>query len=134
MAARPPSSARTSATISARARSRYRADDKTPRAGRHHQPRPALRRDGGRCAGAVSGLADEDRAGAGGGVLSGAVALGMSGTNFSLFLAAALIIAAVPGPAIFYVAARTLSGGRKAGIASTFGTALGGLVHVVGGG
>jgi len=58
----------------------------------------------------------------------------MSGTNLSLFLAAALIIAAVPGPAIFYVAARTLSGGRKAGIASTFGTALGGLVHVVGGG
>jgi threonine/homoserine/homoserine lactone efflux protein len=53
--------------------------------------------------------------------------------NFSLFLAAALIIAAVPGPGIFYVAARTLSGGRKAGIASTFGTALGGLVHVVGG-
>jgi threonine/homoserine/homoserine lactone efflux protein len=55
-------------------------------------------------------------------------------TNFTLFLAAALVIAAVPGPGIFYVAARTLSGGRKAGIASTFGTALGGLVHVVGGG
>jgi threonine/homoserine/homoserine lactone efflux protein len=32
------------------------------------------------------------------------------------------------------VAARTLSGGRKAGIASAFGTALGGLVHVIGGG
>ena len=32
-------------------------------------------------------------------------------------------------------AARTLSGrGRKAGIASAFGTALGGLVHVIGGG
>jgi threonine/homoserine/homoserine lactone efflux protein len=57
----------------------------------------------------------------------------MSSTNLSLFLAAALIIAAVPGPGIFYVAARTLSGGRKAGIASTFGTALGGLVHVVAG-
>jgi threonine/homoserine/homoserine lactone efflux protein len=58
----------------------------------------------------------------------------MSGANLSLFLAAALIIAAVPGPGIFYVAARTLSGGRKAGIASTFGTALGGLVHVIAGG
>jgi threonine/homoserine/homoserine lactone efflux protein len=57
----------------------------------------------------------------------------MTGTNLSLFLAAALIIAAVPGPGIFYVAARTLSGGRKAGIASTFGTTLGGLVHVVAG-
>jgi threonine/homoserine/homoserine lactone efflux protein len=54
--------------------------------------------------------------------------------NFSLFLLAALVIAAVPGPGIFYVAARTLAGGRKAGIASTFGTALGGLVHVIAGG
>ncbi|MDI1264588.1 MAG: LysE family translocator [bacterium] len=57
----------------------------------------------------------------------------MTGTNFPLFLAAALLIAAVPGPGIFYVAARTLSGGRRAGIASTFGTALGGMVHVIGG-
>jgi threonine/homoserine/homoserine lactone efflux protein len=57
----------------------------------------------------------------------------MTGTNFPLFLAAALVIAAVPGPGIFYVAARTLSGGRRAGIASTFGTALGGTVHVIGG-
>ena len=58
----------------------------------------------------------------------------MGGGNLSLFLLAAVIIAAIPGPGIFYVAARTLSGGRKAGIASTFGTALGGLVHVVAGG
>jgi threonine/homoserine/homoserine lactone efflux protein len=58
----------------------------------------------------------------------------MGGANFSLFLPAALIIAAVPGPGIFYVAARTLSGGKKAGIASTSGTALGGLVHVIAGG
>ena len=57
-----------------------------------------------------------------------------SGTNFSLFLLAALVIAAVPGPGIFYVAARTIAGGRKAGIASTFGNATGGLVHVVAGG
>ena len=58
----------------------------------------------------------------------------MDGANLSLFLVAALIIAAIPGPGIFYVAARTLSGGSKAGIASTFGTALGGLVHVIAGG
>ena len=57
----------------------------------------------------------------------------MNGTNFTLFLVAALVIAAVPGPGIFYVAARTLSGGRRAGMASTFGTALGGLVHVIAG-
>ena len=54
--------------------------------------------------------------------------------DFSLFLLAALVIAAVPGPGIFYVTARTLSGGSRAGIASTFGTALGGLMHVVAGG
>jgi threonine/homoserine/homoserine lactone efflux protein len=58
----------------------------------------------------------------------------MGGANFSLFLLAALVIAIVPGPGIFYVTARTLSGGRRAGVASTFGTALGGLVHVVAGG
>ena len=57
----------------------------------------------------------------------------MSGINFSLFLLAALVLAAIPGPGIFYVLARTLSGGRQAGIASTLGTALGGLVHVVAG-
>jgi threonine/homoserine/homoserine lactone efflux protein len=57
----------------------------------------------------------------------------MDGVNFPLFLAAALIIAAVPGPGILYVATRTLSGGRMAGIASTSGTALGGIVHVMAG-
>ena len=57
----------------------------------------------------------------------------MTGADFALFLLAALIIAAVPGPGIFYVAARTLSGGSKAGIASTLGTAWGGLVHVIAG-
>jgi threonine/homoserine/homoserine lactone efflux protein len=58
----------------------------------------------------------------------------MGGANLSPFLLAAVMIAAIPGPGIFYVTARTLSGGRRAGIASTFGTALGGLVHVVAGG
>ena len=58
----------------------------------------------------------------------------MNDASFPLFLLAALVIAAVPGPGIFYVAARTLAGGSKAGIASTFGTTLGGLVHVIAGG
>jgi len=57
----------------------------------------------------------------------------MHGINLPLFLAAALILAAVPGPGIFYVAARTMSGGSAAGIASTAGTALGGIVHVIAG-
>lgn len=50
-----------------------------------------------------------------------------------LFLAAAIVIAVTPGPGIFYVAARTLSGGRSEGLASSFGTGLGGLVHVAAG-
>ncbi|MDA9437216.1 LysE family translocator [Bradyrhizobium sp. CCBAU 51627] len=54
-------------------------------------------------------------------------------TNLWLFLAAAFLIAAIPGPGIFYVAARTLSEGRANGFASMAGTALGGLVHVVAG-
>jgi len=58
----------------------------------------------------------------------------VSGGTLSLFLLAAVIIAAIPGPGILYVAARTLASGRQAGIASTFGTALGGLVHVFAGG
>jgi threonine/homoserine/homoserine lactone efflux protein len=50
--------------------------------------------------------------------------------NFPLFLAAALVVAVTPGPGIFYVAARTLAGGRREGIASSIGLGLGGLVHV----
>jgi threonine/homoserine/homoserine lactone efflux protein len=54
-------------------------------------------------------------------------------TQFALFLAAAVVLAATPGPGIFYVAARTLAGGRAEGLASSFGTGLGGLVHVAAG-
>lgn len=50
-----------------------------------------------------------------------------------LFLAAACVIALSPGPGIFYVAARTLADGRGAGLASSLGTGLGGLVHVAAG-
>jgi threonine/homoserine/homoserine lactone efflux protein len=58
----------------------------------------------------------------------------MDGVNLPLFVAAALVIAVAPGPGIFYVAARTLSGGSAVGVASTAGTALGGIVHVIAGG
>ena len=54
-------------------------------------------------------------------------------TQLALFFAAALVLAVTPGPGIFYVAARTLAGGRAEGLASTFGTGLGGLVHVLAG-
>lgn len=53
--------------------------------------------------------------------------------SFTLFLAAALVVAVTPGPAIFYVAARTLAGGREEGLASSVGTGLGGLAHVAAG-
>ncbi|WP_430398616.1 LysE family translocator [Ferrovibrio sp.] len=53
--------------------------------------------------------------------------------QLSLYLAAALLLAVTPGPGIFYVAARTLSGGRAEGIASSFGTGLGGMAHVLAG-
>jgi threonine/homoserine/homoserine lactone efflux protein len=54
-------------------------------------------------------------------------------SNLALFIVAALLIAVTPGPGIFYVAARTLAGGRSVGLASTLGTGLGGLLHVVAG-
>jgi threonine/homoserine/homoserine lactone efflux protein len=53
--------------------------------------------------------------------------------NFPLFLAAALVVAVTPGPGIFYVAARTLAGGKREGVASSIGLGLGGLVHVIAG-
>ena len=54
-------------------------------------------------------------------------------TQLALFTGAALLLAVTPGPGLFYVAARTLAGGRGEGVASSFGTALGGMVHVVAG-
>jgi threonine/homoserine/homoserine lactone efflux protein len=53
--------------------------------------------------------------------------------HFALYFASALLLAVTPGPGIFYVAARTLAGGRGEGVASSFGTGLGGLVHVLAG-
>lgn len=46
------------------------------------------------------------------------------------FLAATLLFAAMPGPAILYAAARTLAQGRTTGLKAAFGIAIGGLVHV----
>ncbi len=47
-----------------------------------------------------------------------------------LFAGASLALALVPGPAVLYIVARGVEGGRSAGFASAFGVALGGLVHV----
>jgi threonine/homoserine/homoserine lactone efflux protein len=48
-----------------------------------------------------------------------------------LFLAAATLLAVTPGPGIFYVLARTLSGGKREGVLSALGTFFGGSVHVL---
>lgn len=50
--------------------------------------------------------------------------------HFSLFLAAAVMLAITPGPGIFYVLARSIHGGRSEGYTSAAGTAVGGLFHV----
>ena len=51
--------------------------------------------------------------------------------RFFLFITAAFVLAATPGPGIFYVLARTLAGGRREGILSSLGTFAGGLFHVL---
>ncbi len=52
-------------------------------------------------------------------------------SHFLLFLSAAALLAVSPGPGMLYVLARSLRGGRADGLASSFGTALGGMAHVV---
>ncbi|MFE1601078.1 LysE family translocator [Methylobacterium sp. ID0610] len=54
-------------------------------------------------------------------------------THLALYAAAAFLLAVTPGPGLFYVAARTLAGGRAEGVASSVGTGLGGMAHVLAG-
>ncbi len=51
--------------------------------------------------------------------------------RIAVFLTAALLLAVAPGPGMLYVLARTLAGGRREGLLSSFGTFLGGMVHVL---
>ena len=51
--------------------------------------------------------------------------------SFGVFFTAATVLALTPGPGVLYVMARTVAGGRQDGVASTLGTSIGGLVHVV---
>lgn len=48
------------------------------------------------------------------------------------FLIAAVVLAITPGPGLAYVVARTVAGGRAEGLASCLGTAIGGVMHVLG--
>ncbi len=47
------------------------------------------------------------------------------------FFIAAIVLAITPGPGIAYVVARTAAGGRSEGLASCFGTGIGGMLHVL---
>lgn len=51
--------------------------------------------------------------------------------SFLAFIIAAIILAITPGPGIAYVVARTVAGGRSEGLASCFGTGIGGMLHVL---
>ena len=50
--------------------------------------------------------------------------------TLGVFVLAALALIVVPGPAVLYIVAQSIDGGRLAGLVSAFGVALGGLVHV----
>ena len=52
-------------------------------------------------------------------------------STFVLFVAAALALLLVPGPAVIYVVARSVEGGRLTGFVSVLGVELGTLLHVV---
>lgn len=50
-------------------------------------------------------------------------------TTYGLFVAASLALLLVPGPAVFYVIARGIEGGRPAGLVSCLGIEAGTLLH-----
>ena len=52
-------------------------------------------------------------------------------TTYALFVAAAMALIVVPGPAVLYIVAQSVDGGRRAGLVSALGIATGGLVHVL---
>jgi threonine/homoserine/homoserine lactone efflux protein len=51
-------------------------------------------------------------------------------STYALFVAAALVLLAIPGPAVLYVVSRSIDQGRSAGLASVAGIASGTLVHI----
>src|SRR5690606_32533129 len=51
-------------------------------------------------------------------------------TTLLLFLPAALVLVAIPGPNHLYITARSIGEGRRAGLASAFGVETGTLVHI----
>src|SRR2546427_8269846 len=52
-------------------------------------------------------------------------------SSLLLFMSAALVLLAIPGPAVLYVTSRSIGLGRSAGLVSALGIGVGTLVHVV---
>jgi threonine/homoserine/homoserine lactone efflux protein len=50
--------------------------------------------------------------------------------TLAVFCAASLLLLVVPGPAVLYIVASSIDGGRRAGAASMLGIQVGALVHV----
>ena len=49
---------------------------------------------------------------------------------FAVFLPAALVLLAIPGPAVLYIIATSVEGGRRNGLLSVAGVHLGSMVHI----
>jgi threonine/homoserine/homoserine lactone efflux protein len=54
----------------------------------------------------------------------------LSHSSLLLFVSAALVLLAIPGPAVFYVTSRSIGHGRSAGLVSALGIGVGTLFHV----
>lgn len=55
-----------------------------------------------------------------------------SGTFLTAFLAASFILAITPGPGVFYIVTRSLMQGKRCGLASVAGVAVGNLANGIG--
>jgi threonine/homoserine/homoserine lactone efflux protein len=51
-------------------------------------------------------------------------------STLALFVVAALVLLVVPGPSVLYIVARSIEGGRTAGLVSVLGVQTGALVHI----
>src|SRR6266436_3207339 len=51
-------------------------------------------------------------------------------STYAVFIATALALLAIPGPAVLYVVSRSIDQGRRAGLASVAGIGSGTIVHV----
>ncbi|MCX8047405.1 MAG: LysE family translocator [Anoxybacillus gonensis] len=57
----------------------------------------------------------------------------MMDSTIWLFVISATVLLIMPGPAVFYIMARSIDQGKEAGLVSVLGVSLGGAVHVLAG-